>query len=118
MSGVSMWRLWISENKLAVLAAGVVFVLVAGSLITAEHYARRSEELTFEALTLKGQIDEKDSQRLDALALLGEAKAWSDAANQRVAELEKRLASKPKPRSLPRPPPPPQNLSKSLSSLG
>lgn len=99
-----IWKLWIAENKGALVAAGVVFLLVSGALITAEHYARRSEELTHQAQLLEGQIAEKESQRLEALNLLDEARLWSEASNARVKELEGKLALKPKP---PKPAPAP-----------
>lgn len=46
---------------------------------------------------LRALVNETDSQRLMALNKLDEATGWANAANARVLELEKKLATKPYP---------------------
>jgi len=46
---------------------------------------------------LKMLVSETDSQRLDAIASMAEAKRWAEASAMKVVELEKRLATKPYP---------------------
>lgn len=46
---------------------------------------------------LKMLVSETDSQRLDAIASMAEAKRWAEASAVKVVELEKRLATKPYP---------------------
>lgn len=104
MRGTAPLRLWLAENKLLLLAAGVGVVLVVGALVTAEHYARQTEVLTSESEQLKGRIEETDSHRLRALNLYNEARLWAEEANARVRVLEDRLAARPKP---PKPQPAP-----------
>lgn len=77
---------------------------VIGALVAAEHYANLADELNIKSIALESRIVETETQRLSALNGMDEARAWAEAANARVAELQARLDKKvypPKPRPAP-----------------
>lgn len=104
MSVLSQLRLSISENRLTVAGITCLGLAVIGALVAAEHYANLADELNIKSIALESRIVETETQRLSALNGMDEARAWAEAANAKVAELQARLDKKvypPKPKPAP-----------------